>query len=229
MQLNYSKYYLMAFLMLCVLSCNDKDGKSIFAPNRVDPPSIEDRATLDSKESLDRAEWQNPAFIVSQLGDIKGKTIADIGAGAGYFTFYLVNFNASVLAIDIDPDMLDIINNYKERIPEELRSNIETRLAKPDDPMLQSSEIDHAVIINTIGYIDNLTDYLGTLRPGIAKGGKIVIVDYKYGSVDVPEPTNDIIVDLLELEKDLEMAGYSDIVIDNTSLKYQYIVTAVAE
>ena len=211
------------------MSCTDKDGKSIFAPDRVDPPSIEARATLDDNENLDRATWQKPAFIVGKLGEISGKTIADIGSGTGYFTFHLAHLNAKVLAIDIDPDMLKFIDDYKEKLPAEFIPNIETRLAKPNNPMLQPSEIDHALIINTIGYIDNLSDYLGTLRTGIAKGGKIVIVDYKSGSADVPAPTDGKIVDLLTLEKDLEMAGYSDIIIDDTSLKYQYVVTAIAE
>lgn len=227
---NHIKYFLFSFLIVTsILACTDENGNSFFKPKRIAPPSIKDRVALSNAENLGRSSWQKPAFIVSKLGDVSEKKIADIGSGTGYFTFHLAYLNAHVIAIDIDNEMLNYIETYKQKLPEEFISNIETRKAKPNNPLLKDGEIDHALIINTIGYISNLSDYLGVLRPGIKKGGALVIVDFKGRTFDVPAPPMDKIVPIAELVQSLEESGYTNIEVDASTLKYQYVVTAIAE
>lgn len=220
-----TQYILIFLIGISFFSCKDGEGNSLFNPKRVSPPSIEDRVALSNAENLGRSSWQQPAFIVSKLGDIKGKKIADIGAGTGYFTFHLAYLNSNVIAIDIDPLMLNYIDTYKKKLPEEFIDNIETRLADLDDPNLLPGEIDRALIINTIGYIENLGDYLATVKPSIMSGGKLVIVDYKQKDMDIPAVIEKI-VGVSELSILLEEAGYTNITIDDETLKYQYVVTA---
>lgn len=222
------KYILIFLISISFYSCKDENGNSIFNPKRVSPPSIEDRVALLNAENLGRSSWQQPAFIVSKLGDIKGKKIADIGAGTGYFTFHLAHLNSNVIAIDIDPIMLKHIDTYKKKLPVEFIDNIETRLADLDDPNLLPGEIDRALIINTIGFIDNLGDYLVTLKPSLVSGGKLVIVDYKQKEISIPAVIERIISPS-ELSILLEEAGYTNISIDDETLKYQYVVTADVE
>lgn len=221
MQNNYTKYIFFLLMVLTVFSCVGDGESSFFKPKRVSPPSIEDRVSLSRTENLGRASWQQPTFIVGQLGELEGKTVADIGSGTGYFTFHLAHLCKKVIAIDIDQEMLAYIDTYKSDKP-----NIETRLAKPDDPMLKVGEIDKALIVNTIGYIDNLQEYLKTLRSGITKGGTLVISDFKAPDIHVPTPSLDRIVSVNRLKEDLLNAGYIDIRIDDTTLQYQYVVTA---
>jgi len=92
--------------------------------------------------------------------------------------------------------------------------------------MLSIGEIDKALIVNTIGYIEDLQGYLRTLKPGIAKGGTLVISDFKAPDIHVPTPSLENIVSVKKLQKDLLDAGYIDINIDDTTLQYQYVVTA---
>ncbi len=220
MQKNNFQYILYLLVILTVFSCVGEGG-SFFKPKRISPPSLEDRVGSSRAEDLGRASWQQPTFIVSKLGDLEGKTVADIGSGTGYFTFHLAHLSKRVIAIDIDEEMLAYIDTYKSDKP-----NIETRLAEPNNPMINTGEIDKALIVNTIGYIEDLQGYLRTLRAGIVKGGTLVISDFKAPDIHVPTPSQENIVSVKSLEKDLLDAGYIDISIDDTTLQYQYVVTA---
>ncbi len=60
-----------------------------------------------------RAQWQKPDEVIASLGSLEGKTVADIGAGSGYFTFPLAKKAAKVIAIDIDQRFLDYIEQKK--------------------------------------------------------------------------------------------------------------------
>jgi len=182
---------------------------------------------IKQNENKDRDVWQKPSIVVDLLGDISEKTVADIGAGTGYFTFRLALKARKVIAIDIESRFLDIINTFKRNLPGEVQNRIETRLARPDDPLLNPEEADLIVIINTIGYIQKRGKYLRTLLPGMKPAGRLVIIDYKTKNlplVDAP-PIEDR-VPLNVLENELAGAGYVNIQSNDTSLDYQYIVFA---
>ena len=93
--------------------------------------------------------WQRPGKVLDLLGNIEGKTVADIGAGTGFFSFRLLFRDANVIAVDINPQMLEIINDFKLNLDEIHRDHLETRLALPKDSKLKKDEIDIALIINT--------------------------------------------------------------------------------
>ena len=56
-----------------------------------------------------RDAWQKPAAVVSAMTIAPGMTVADVGAGTGYFEPHLskaVGPSGKVLAIDIETDMV---------------------------------------------------------------------------------------------------------------------------
>ena len=174
-------------------------------------------------EAPERATWQKPELVVATLGDVSGKTVADVGAGTGYFSFPIAKKAGRVLAIDIDQRMLDFIENGQRK--KATGENIETRVTTPDDPGLADGEADIVIIVNTYHHIEDRIAYLGKLRKGLNENGRLFITDFFKRELPVGPPPH------IKLSKDddvaeLEFAGFRNISTDTTTLPYQYIVTA---
>lgn len=176
-------------------------------------------------ESKDRVIWQKPDMVISQLGNLQGKTVADIGAGTGYFAFRMVPKAKKVIGIEIDPRFIQFMDSIKVRLPEQYRDRFEPRLAYPDNPLLRAGEADAAIIVNTYGYIDNRVQYLRKLREGISANGKLLIIDFKKNNLPVGPP-DEFKVAASQVEHELRTAGFEVEKIDNETLDYQYIVLA---
>ncbi len=176
-------------------------------------------------ENKDRGIWQKPNMVISLLGNLEDKTVADIGAGTGYFTFRMVPKAKKVIGIDIDERFIAFLDSMKVRLPETYRKRFEARLAKPDDPLLRPGEADAVVIVNTYGYIQNRVQYLNTLIKGISPGGRVLIIDFKKNNIPVG-PSDEFKVALNQVEKELQAAGFTIEKIDKDALDFQYIVIA---
>ncbi len=176
--------------------------------------------------NTDRVIWQKPEMVIDLLGDIRGKTIADIGAGTGFFALRLVREADKVIAIDIDQRFIDYLDSVKVmELPESYQPRLEPRLALPDDPRLKEGETDIVVIVNTYMYIPKRVQYLRTLKAGIADGGQILIIDFKKKRIPIGPPA-EIKVPLYQVEEELSEAGFRNIRTNDTALDFQYIVIA---
>ncbi|MBK6933215.1 MAG: class I SAM-dependent methyltransferase [Saprospirales bacterium] len=199
-------------------------------PAKVEHPEPSKRAgnfenLVADYESKDRVIWQKPGIVIALLGDLKGKTVADIGAGTGYFTFRMVPLADKVIGVDIDPRFISFMDSVKVRLPEQYRNRFESRLAKPDNPMLTPEEADAVIIVNTYGYIVNRVKYLRTLARGMTTGAELLIIDFKKNNLPVG-PDDVFKVALSQVEQELGAAGFEVARVDNETLDYQYIVLA---
>lgn len=179
-------------------------------------------------ESKDRLIWQKPDMVINRLGDLSTQTVVDLGAGTGFFAFRLVPKAKKVIALDIDKRFITFMDSAKVELSPELRTRFETRLVDTDNPKLNKGEANAVIIVNTYMYIQNRVEYMKRLREGIAKGGTVLIVDYKEKNIPVGPPVS-IKLPLSTVEKELKQAGFKQIKADDTSLDYQYIITAVNE
>ncbi len=180
---------------------------------------------ISDYESKDRVIWQKPNMVISMLGDLRGKTVVDIGAGSGYFTFRMVPLAEKVIGVDIDPRSIAFMDSIKVRLPEQYRSRFESRLAHPDDPSLQPEEADAVIIVNTYGYIENRVTYLRTLAKGMKTNADLLIIDFKKNSLPIG-PDDAYKVAVGQVEDELLAAGFLVSTIDNEALDYQYIILA---
>jgi ubiquinone/menaquinone biosynthesis C-methylase UbiE len=129
-------------------------------------------------EGVNRDDWQQPQRVIAALNVRPGDQVADLGSGGGYFTFRLaeaVGPAGKVYAVDIDPDMVDLI---AKRAKQETAANIDPILAKPDDPLLPKAEVDLIFTSNTYHHIDNRIAYFSNLRKYLRPGGRIAIIDF---------------------------------------------------
>src|SRR5690348_8539416 len=104
-------------------------------PNQHHHPSTAEYAKV--LEDPSRDEWQKPHAVIAALDLKPASTIADIGAGTGYFARRFAQHAAKVYAVDIDEKLLAIA---RKNVP----SNLQTILAAPEDPRLPAASIDTA-------------------------------------------------------------------------------------
>lgn len=238
--LSYSFLWLMAAF---IVACKGETSKQADSPSLI-PEEQAPAATVSEPiplpktgagsfeslvadfESKDRVIWQKPELVISLLGDLENKTVADIGAGTGYFTFRILPRAKKVIGIDIDERFITFLDSVKVRLPERYHDRFESRLAKSDDPLLAPGEADAVIIVNTYGYIQNRVQYLKTLSKGISPGGQLLIIDFKKNNLPIGPP-DEYKVALQQVEKELLAAGFDIKEIDKDALDYQYIVLAV--
>lgn len=195
-------------------------------PTRFDHTTPElESPSGDTYEGEDRHIWQKPDFVVSRFGEVSGKTVADLGAGSGYFAYRFLKKGARVIAIDIDDNMIELMKEEITFFPDSLQSSFETRLAIPADPRLKTNEIDFLFVSNTYPYIENRVDYFKRLIPAFKEGGKILIVDFKKKHTPIGPPLADRLA-LGDVENELAEAGYNIEISDDTSLSFQYMIVA---
>jgi ubiquinone/menaquinone biosynthesis C-methylase UbiE len=226
-------YIIIALFSIAIFSaCEpDKPEQSIDSPS-VQQPIIptETKETgsglTEDYSNTYREIWQKPGLVLQLLGGLKGKVVADIGAGSGFFAFRMVESAEKVIAIDVDSRFINYLDSVKvRRLPENLQAKLETRLTTPDSPALKDSEVDVVVIVNTYMYIENHSAYLKTLKRGMKEGGKLLIIDFKKKRTPVGPPSQKR-EPLYVVENELYDTGFKNILTNDTSLDYQYIVIA---
>jgi ubiquinone/menaquinone biosynthesis C-methylase UbiE len=174
-------------------------------------------------EGPDRAAWQKPDQIMDALAIADGSAVADIGAGAGWFTIHLarrVGPNGIVYAQDVQRQMLEAI---RRRVAREGLQNVETRLGADSAPNLPSGALDAVLVVDTYPEVENRVTLLRNLAASLKPGGRIGIVNYKPGRGGPgPAPEEGVRVDSASVERDAQAAGLR--VVLRQILPYQYLL-----
>lgn len=106
-----------------------------------------------------------------------GMTVADIGAGSGYYAVRLsrrVGPTGRVLAEDIVPEYLA---RLRARVAREGLRNIEVALGEPHDPRLPPASVDVALLVHMYHEIAQPFGLLANLQPALRPGGRVAIID----------------------------------------------------
>lgn len=128
-----------------------------------------------------RDAWQKPEEVLKAVALRPDEIVADIGAGAGYFTQRLARRVAKVYAVDIDEGLLKLI--ARDAPP-----NVETILAPPDDPRLADASVDTAFFCNVVHHIRDRVAYYQRLAQALRPGGRIVVIDFYKKALPVGPP-----------------------------------------
>lgn len=176
-------------------------------------------------EAPDRAEWQKPEELIASLGEVKGKRIADLGAGTGYFSVRLAKAGAHVIALDVDQQFVDYLNHRMSELPPTEAANMEVRLTPYEHADLGQAEVDMVLTVDTYHHFEDRVAYFTQLRNTIKPGGTLVIVDFKPG--DQPQgPPAEMKIAPDQIEKELKEAGFTTFELNNDLLPYQFILKA---
>lgn len=161
-------------------------------------------------EAPDRDQWQKPDQVVKALDIKPGMTIADIGAGSGYFTRRFAKAagpSGKVYAVDISSDILDYL---KKRAHKEGLNNIEVVVDKPDDPMLPENSLDLAFFGEVTHHIGHRTDFFKKIYADLKPDGRMAIIDFPpeaHAKGWCPHPADQLIPSW-EIIREAEDAGF---------------------
>ncbi len=128
-----------------------------------------------NEEARDRLNEAGEVMTKANIG--KGMTVADIGAGEGYYTIRLaarVGPDGRVLAEDIVAGVRD---QLAERVARERLDNVSVRLGEANDPKLPPNSFDRVLMVHMYHEIAQPYEFLWRLRPSLKPDGLLVIVD----------------------------------------------------
>lgn len=159
---------------------------------------------------------RNEAATVMDLANLRpGMTVADLGAGEGYYTIRLaerVGEEGRVLAQDIDQDALRRLGS---RVESERLDNVSIKLGAEDDPRLPENSFDRVFMVHMYHEVTEPYAFLWRLRPALREDGQVIVVD-----IDRPTDQHGIPPELLfcefralgfrlvEFVRKPELAGY---------------------
>jgi SAM-dependent methyltransferase len=151
-----------------------------------------------------RDSWQMPVRVIETLAPAPNASIADIGAGTGYFTVRLAKAvtSGTVYAVDIEPAMLEHI---RTRAASEHLANIVTVQAGATSAKLPKP-VDLVIIVDTYHHLPNRAAYFRELAQSLAPGGRVAIIDFRKDAPDGPPPEFRFEAD--QIIGEMKLAGY---------------------
>jgi predicted methyltransferase len=171
----------------------------------------------------ERDEWQKPDEVVALMALEPGQTVADLGAGTGYFLSRLSNAvgpEGRVLGLDVEPNM---VAHMEERIAHESLANVEARVVPTDDPGLEPASVDAILIVDTWHHIGEREVYSEKLFAALKPGGAVFVVDFTR---EAPHgPPAEMRLSPLTVAEELSSAGFEIGTLEET-LPHQYMVQA---
>lgn len=201
--------------------------------SRAAPPTPSDRATAFHSfadvgywskvfDDPKRDAWQKPRELVAALALQPGQTVADLGAGTGYFSRYLadaVGPDGTVLAVEIEPTLVAYLRDRAQR---DATANLVPVLASTDNPRLPAAGVDLVLIADTYHHLDHRRRYLPQLHRALRRGGRIAVVDWKSGTLsEGPPPDHKLPRE--QVIDEMRAAGFT-LAEDHDILPYQYVL-----
>jgi len=156
------------------------------------------------------------------LGIADGATVADLGAGGGWFTIRLarrVGPTGLVYAEDIQPQMIESI---RRRVEREGLKNVRTVHGTATDPRLPTGELDAVLIVDTYNELEDPVALLGNVARALQPRGRLGIVEFKSDGLG-PGPAPEERVDERRVLAAAAQAGLR-LIKRESFLRYQYML-----
>ena len=169
-----------------------------------------------------RDAWQQPDRVIAELDLTPTLTVADVGAGTGYFAVRIAPKvpQGQVIATDIEPDMVRYLT---ERARREQLPNLRAQIATAHDAGLAPASVDRVLVVDVWHHLADRVAYARSLAQALRPGGKLVIVDFSLDARRGPPRQHRLAPEAII--SDLRAAGL-DAKLSSTTLPEQYIVTA---
>jgi ubiquinone/menaquinone biosynthesis C-methylase UbiE len=161
----------------------------------------------DWLERSEREIEELPETALDKIGIKEGMTVADVGAGVGYFTVRLgqrVGPKGKVFAVDVQPEMLSIL---KQRAAKANLKNIVTILGSESDPKIPPGSADLILLVDVYHEFSQPQRMLQRLGEALKNDGRLVLLEYRKEDPHIPvRPEHKMSV--AEAKAELEAEGF---------------------
>ena len=206
-------------------SVDNKAAPKTFKGRVIAPPMS--YLGADWLERSNREVTQQPEKVLDALKIAPGSTVADIGAGTGYFSVRLakrVGPQGRVLATDIQPEMLARLSATMQKTG---LHNIEPILCTPTDARLPPGQLDLALMVDVYHELAYPEETMAQVRRALKPDGRLVLVEYRGEDPRVPiKPEHKMSV--AEAKMEVEAEGFTLSKVDE-ALPRQHILIFVAK
>ncbi len=143
-------------------------------------------AGADWLDRPEREAEENPEGALDAIGIRPGMSVADIGAGTGYFTLRIarrVGPGGKVYANDLQPEML---RRLRENADRARLTNIETVIGGETDPKLPKGQMDVVLLVDVYHEFSRPQLMLEQIRQLLKPDGRLVLLEYRKEDPSVP-------------------------------------------
>lgn len=187
-----------------------------------DKPVADDRAKYEGRpiaetcsylgaDWLDRPEREareQPEKVLDLIGIVPGSTVADVGAGTGYFTVRLskrVGAKGEVIATELQPEMLRILDH---RVSHAGITNVRLIRGTEDQAKLPERCCELVLMVDVYHELSNPPRVMAGVRRALKPTGRLVLVEYKGEDASIPiKPEHKMT--LAQIKKELEPLGFA--------------------
>jgi SAM-dependent methyltransferase len=183
-----SKRVRKALLPLLILSCWSVAGFGQ-EEHPVTGRRIAPVMGVSGAEWLERSERdieEMPETALNAIGVQKGMTVADVGAGVGYFSIRMatrVGPSGKVYANDVQPEMLAML---KQRAAKAKVTNIVPVLGTESDPKLPPKSMDIILLVDVYHEFSQPQVMLQKLRQALKEDGRLVLLEFRKEDPRIP-------------------------------------------
>jgi predicted methyltransferase len=136
-------------------------------------------------ERPEREREERPQQVIDALGIRKGQTVADLGAGSGYFSFRMapkVGTEGKVLAVDIQEEMLNVV---RQRAQREGIKNVVAMRSTTSDAKLPSASVDLLLMVDVYHELEYPYEVMQSVVRALKPGGRVALVEYRKEDPEV--------------------------------------------
>jgi SAM-dependent methyltransferase len=188
------------------------------------------RSFSDLEESLKRFEdpsretWQKPFEVIHALKINATDTIADVGAGTGYFSLRIAKAypGCIVYGADVEPVMI----SYMQEQSKKLHLPNHKAVLIPSNKLKLPGKLDLVLVVDTYHHLDDRIDYFEKMKKILRPSARVAIIDFTLESPEGPPADHRITKE--DLEKEMKHAGFA-LAEDIKLLPYQYFLVFTPE
>ena len=163
---------------------HDPDGIGKFYMGR-EIAQVMGHQAADWLERPEREEEEAPSKLLKALEFKPTDVVVDLGCGSGYLTYPMARRvpQGKVLAVDIQPEMLDLVRRRMKLLG---LKNIEPIQGEEMDPKIPAGSADLILLVDVYHEFSHPYEMTQAMVKALKPGGRLVLVEYRLEDPEVP-------------------------------------------